>query len=616
VRCVLLTGSGRGFCSGGDVEDIIGKLFGRSAEQLLEFTKMTCDVVANMRRCRRPIVAAVNGTAAGAGAVLAAASDIRFAADSARIAFLFVKVGLSGADMGISWLLPRLVGQGNASELLFTGDFISAQRAHEMGLYQRVLPAERLLPEARAFAEQLARGPADALAVSKRALALESHMTLEGSARPRGARAGRADDAPRLPRGVRGVPRQAQPDVSVNGPDLSPIRAFLDERHVALAASLAAFAERELRPRPEPVDDGEARREARALLAAMGQAGVFGSLAAMDWRGCCLAREALAAASPLADAVFALQGLGLVPILVSGNAAMRERWLAPTLEGRAMAAFAMTEPEAGSDVASLTTRARRVPAGAPAGAPGAAGSGSGSGEHYVLDGAKCFISNAGIADYYTTFATLDPAAGSRGICCVVVPADTPGLRFVRPQILSAPHPLGEIAFEGCRVPVANRLGEEGKGFALGLKTLDRLRATVGAAACGMAARALAEALAHARTRRQFGKPLGEFQLVQEKLARMATHLTAARLLVYRAAHAADAGAERVTLEAAMAKLHATETAQRIVDDAVQVLGGKGVLASSVVDRLYRSVRALRIYEGTSEVQHLVIAGLLLKEDGQ
>ena len=179
VRSVLLTGAGRGFCSGGDVEDIIGKLFGRSAEQLLEFTRMTCDVVANMRRCRRPIVAAVNGTAAGAGAVLAAASDIRFAADSARIAFLFVKVGLSGADMGISWLLPRLVGQGNASELLFTGEFITAQRAHEIGLYQRVLPQEQLLPEARAFAEALARGPAEALAVSKRAIALESHQTLE-----------------------------------------------------------------------------------------------------------------------------------------------------------------------------------------------------------------------------------------------------------------------------------------------------------------------------------------------------------------------------------------------------------------------------------------------------
>jgi len=247
-------------------------------------------------------------------------------------------------------------------------------------------------------------------------------------------------------------------------------------------------------------------------------------------------------------------------------------------------------------VASMKTRARR------------------DGADYVLDGAKCFISNAGIADYYTVFATTDPAAGGRGIGCFVVPAGTPGLRFVRSQVLSAPHPLGEIAFEGCRVPVANRLGEEGKGFALGLKTLDRLRATVGAAACGMATRALHEALAHARQRRQFGKPLGEFQLVQEKLARMATELTAARLMVYRAAHAADAGAERVTLEAAMAKLHATEGAQRIVDDAVQVLGGRGVLAGSPVDRLYRSVRALRIYEGTSEVQHLVIAGLLLEQE--
>jgi enoyl-CoA hydratase/carnithine racemase len=179
VRSVLLTGAGRGFCSGGDVEDIIGALFGRSPEGLLEFTRMTCDVVANMRACRRPIVAALNGTVAGAGAVLAAASDIRFAAESARIGFLFVKVGLSGADMGASWLLPRLVGEGNATELLFTGDFITAQRAHEIGLYQRVLPQDRLLPEARAFAEQLARGPAEALAVSKRALAVEATMTLE-----------------------------------------------------------------------------------------------------------------------------------------------------------------------------------------------------------------------------------------------------------------------------------------------------------------------------------------------------------------------------------------------------------------------------------------------------
>ncbi len=179
VRSIVLTGAGRGFCSGGDVEDIIGALFGRKPDGLLEFTRMTCDVVANMRHCRRPIVAALNGTVAGAGAVLAAASDVRFAAESARIAFLFVKVGLSGADMGVSWLLPRLVGQGNASELLFTGDFITAQRAYEMGLYQRVLPQEQLLPEAMAFAAKLARGPSDALAVSKQAIAIESTMTLE-----------------------------------------------------------------------------------------------------------------------------------------------------------------------------------------------------------------------------------------------------------------------------------------------------------------------------------------------------------------------------------------------------------------------------------------------------
>jgi acyl-CoA dehydrogenase len=373
------------------------------------------------------------------------------------------------------------------------------------------------------------------------------------------------------------------------------VRAFLDEEHPTFVGAVRAFATSELAPRAEPADDDAGRREARELLTLLGRHGVFAPIGARDWRGCCLAREALAATSPLADAVFALQGLGLVPILLSGNEAMVARWLAPTLAGEAMAAFAMTEPEAGSDVASMTTRAKR------------------DGDSYVLDGHKAFISNAGIADYYSVFASTDPTAGSRGISCFVVPADTPGLRFVGPQVLSSPHPLGEIAFEGCRVPAANRLGEEGRGFVLGLKTLDRLRATVGAAACGMAARALEEALAHARKRRQFGKPLGEFQLVQEKLARMATELTAARLLVYRAAWEADGGAERVTIEAAMAKLYATEAAQRIVDDAVQVLGGSGVLASHPVDRLYRSVRSLRIYEGTSEIQHLVIAGLLLGE---
>ncbi|HKW52029.1 MAG TPA: acyl-CoA dehydrogenase family protein [Candidatus Eisenbacteria bacterium] len=378
-------------------------------------------------------------------------------------------------------------------------------------------------------------------------------------------------------------------------PDPQPVRALLEDRHAAFAGEVGIFASKELAPLAAPADDAAARRDARALLARLGAGGWLEPIRRQDWRSCSLVREALAAASPLADAVFALQGLGTVPILLADNAAMRDRWVADAVAGRAMAAFAMTEREAGSDIAAIATAARR------------------DGQSYVLNGAKTFISNAGIADFYVTFASTDPAAGGKGISCFVVPADAPGLRFVGPQVMSAPHPLGEIAFEECRVPASNRLGEEGRGFALGLKTLDRLRATVGAAACGMAARALQEALDHARGRRQFGKPLAEFQLVQAKVARMAMDLAAARLLVYRAAWAADGGAERVTLEAAMAKAFATEAAQRIVDDAVQILGGAGVLASHPVDRLYRAVRALRIYEGTTEIQHLVIAGQITQD---
>ena len=376
-------------------------------------------------------------------------------------------------------------------------------------------------------------------------------------------------------------------------PDLRPVRAFLEDRHGAFADAIGEFAAKKIAPRPEPASDDDARREARELVGLLGEGRWLDPIRARDWRACCLAREALAAASPLADAVFALQALSSTPILTAGSDATR-RWADAAIAGRALGAFAITEPDAGSDLAAMTTTARR------------------DGDHYVLDGGKTYISNAGIADFYTVFAKTDPAAGAKGVSAIVVPADAPGLRFVRPLVLSAPHPLGEIAFEACRVPAANRLGEEGKGFGLALGTLDRLRSTVGAAACGMAARALEEALRHARTRKQFGKPLGEFQLVQEKLARMAVELTAARLLVYRAAWEADRGAERVTVEAAMAKAFATEAAQRVVDDAVQVLGGAGVIASHPVDRLYRAVRALRIYEGTTEIQHLVIAGKLLE----
>ncbi len=375
-------------------------------------------------------------------------------------------------------------------------------------------------------------------------------------------------------------------------PDVDTIRAFLDEDHVAFAADVDAFARAELRPRAEPADDAEARSEAREILGMLGAGGWLAPIPGRDLRRIALAREAIAAASPIADAVYALQALGATPIVLAGGGE-RARWVDEAVAGRAMGAFAMTEDEAGSDVASMRTIATR------------------DGPEWVLDGEKAFISNAGIADFYTVFAQTEEGKGSKGIACFVVDADAPGLGFAGAQVLSSPHPLGRIRFDGCRVPAGACLAGPGDGFKLGLATLDLLRATVGAAACGMAARALEEAIAHARDRRQFGEPLAGFQLVREKLARMATELAAARLLVYRAAWVKDRGAARVTLESAMAKSYATEAAQRIVDEAVQILGGRGVLADHPVDRLYRSVRALRIYEGTTEIQRLVIAGQLL-----
>ncbi len=378
-------------------------------------------------------------------------------------------------------------------------------------------------------------------------------------------------------------------------PDTRLIRAFLEPQHGSLAARAGDFAMAEIATRPEPVDDDAARTEARALLGLLGAGGWLQPIFDLDLRGCCLTREALGEASPLADAVFALQGLGTTPILLGGTPAQKERWLGPIARGTVMTAFAMTEPEAGSDVTGIATTGRR------------------EGSGYVLNGVKTLISNAGIADLYAVFASTDGSKGAKGISCFLVPADAPGLRFVEPQVLSAPHPLGEIAFEDCQVPADAMLGSEGRGYALGLATLDRLRPTVAAAACGMATRALAESLVHVKRRQQFGKPLAQFQLVQQKLARTATDLAAARLLTYRAAYEKDQGQERITSEAAMAKSFATEMAQRAVDDAVQLIGGRGVLASHPVERLYRAVRALRIYEGTTEIQQLIIAGELLKQ---
>lgn len=377
-------------------------------------------------------------------------------------------------------------------------------------------------------------------------------------------------------------------------PDLRPVRAFLDSSHEGLAARAAEFSAREIASLPISPTDDEARRQARSILSALGRAGLMSPIEAQDTRGCCIVREALAAASPLADAVFALQALGATPLLLAGNEEQK-KWVGESVRGESMGAFAVTEEEAGSDAASMQTRARR------------------EGDHYVLNGTKTLISNAGVADYYILFASVDPEKGTKGVSAFLVPAKAAGFQFVRPLVMSAPHPLGDIALQECRLPASARLGAEGEGFKVALGTLDRLRTTVGASACGMAARALEESIRHAGARRQFGKPLAEFQLIQDKLARMATKLRAARLLVYEAAWEKDQGAERITLESGMAKAFATEEAQHIVDDAVQILGGRGVLADHPVDRLYRSVRALRIYEGTTEIQHLLIAGQLLRE---
>ncbi len=386
-------------------------------------------------------------------------------------------------------------------------------------------------------------------------------------------------------------------------PETDTVRAFLEPRHLELADRVGAFCEEQIAPLPHCEHDDAAREQARLVLGRIGEAGLVahalpaehgGTPDGPDLRACVMVREALAAASPLADAVYALQCLGSMPIVLYGDAALQQRWLPGVRDGSLMAAFAMTEPEAGSDVSGIRTTAVK------------------DGDGYRIDGGKIFISNAGIADYYVVFASTDPERGNKGLSCFVVPADSPGLRYVRPNLLSAPHPLGELAFEACHVPAAARLGQEGEGFKVGMATLDLLRATVAAAACGMAARALDEAIRHALTRRQFGGPLADQQLIKDKLARMATELAAARLLVYRAAWEKDMGAERVTLQSAMAKAFATEAAGRIVDQAVQILGGKGVVMGHPVELLYRAVRALRIYEGTTEIQHLIISGQLLK----
>jgi len=382
-------------------------------------------------------------------------------------------------------------------------------------------------------------------------------------------------------------------------------RSFLDwpffgPEHRDLAARLEAWIAAEVAPHAH--DEADLDATCRRLVRALGEGGWlrhavprshggFGDT--LDVRSLCLIREMLAYHSGLADFAFAMQGLGSASIALYGDDTLKARYLPKVAAGMQIAAFALSEPESGSDVAAMRTTARR------------------DGDAYVVDGAKTWISNAGLAGHYVLFARTGEAPGARGLSAFVVDADAPGLRVSERIEVIAPHPLGTLTFSGCRVPAAQLLGKPGEGFKVAMATLDIFRSTVAAAALGFARRALDEAVGFAAGRRVFGQALAEFQLSQAKLADMATEIDAAALLTYRAAWVKDTKAARVTREAAMAKMYATEAAQRVIDAAVQLHGGRGVVSGTPVERLYREIRALRIYEGTTEIQKLVIAGQVM-----
>ena len=370
---------------------------------------------------------------------------------------------------------------------------------------------------------------------------------------------------------------------------------FFEPRHAELARALDAWATDNIPHGHGPDVDAECK----ALVKSLGQAGwlrhaVGESSQTMDARAICVIRETLARHSGLADFAFAMQGLGSGAISLHGTPEQRQKYLSKVATGEAISAFALSEPQAGSDVAAMACAAVA------------------DGDHYVLDGEKTWISNGGIADFYVVFARTGEAPGARGISAFIVEAGTPGFEIAERIDVIAPHPLARLRFTNCRIPATQRVGAAGEGFKVAMRTLDVFRTSVAAASLGFARRALDEALNRATTRKMFGGVLADFQLTQAKLAQMATKIDSAALLTYRAAWKRDQG-HSVTKEAAMAKLTATENAQQVIDDAVQIFGGLGVVSEQPVERLYREIRSLRIYEGATEVQQLIIGRELLKE---
>ncbi len=375
---------------------------------------------------------------------------------------------------------------------------------------------------------------------------------------------------------------------------LRPPDPFLEDKHRAMAERARLFGETRLRASAD--DEALPGRQTRAIVALLGEAGLLAAVApppygAMDLRSLVAIREQLAYFSGLGDAAFAMQGLGSYPVSCAGSDAQKRRWLPAVVAGEVLCAFAVTEPDAGSDLAAVRTRARP------------------DGALWRLSGLKTMISNAGIAGMYSVLARSGEEEGHRALSMFLVDAEAPGIA-VKPLEPMAPHPMGEVRFEDTP---ALLLGEPGGGYALALSTLDAFRPSVGAAACGMAARALDEAVRWSMGRRQFGRAIADFQATQMALADMQVEVQAARLLVRQAAWLKDGGRERIASEGASAKLFATEMAQRVIDRAVQIHGGHGVMRGATVERLYREIRALRIYEGTSEIQRLVIARHILKE---